>query len=54
MDDQEAARALAQLSLQPLGIVLTTSHRIDPANPKQRLREAWGSSFLIDDILRKI
>jgi ATP-dependent DNA helicase RecQ len=54
MDDQEAARALAQLALQPLGIVLTTSERIDPANSKQRLREAWGASFLIDDILRRI
>lgn len=52
--DDLLARALEQLARQPLGIVLTTSDRLDPHNTKQTLREAWTPSYFIDDLLRRI
>ncbi|MEV8504468.1 protein DpdF [Actinoplanes sp. NPDC051475] len=54
LDDATLIRALSRLARQPLGVVLTTPDRRDPANPKQFLHEAWTPSYEIEDLLRKI
>ncbi len=54
VDDTLLTRALSRLARQPLGIVLTSAARHDPANPKQLLHESWTPSYGIEDLLRKV
>lgn len=54
VDDDVLALALSRLAKQPFGILVVSSHRLDPNNPKQYLHEAWTPSYSIDDLLRRL
>ncbi|MEV6638468.1 protein DpdF [Amycolatopsis sp. NPDC051371] len=48
------AEALSKVTRSPLAVVLTTRDHPSPFDDRSLLREAWGSSYYINDILRRL
>jgi hypothetical protein len=52
--DPGTAEALSKVARSSLAVVLTTRDQPSPFDDRSLLREAWGASYQINDILRRL